>query len=561
MRALDLRWKMVGFWRSPACLVLAAATGLVACGPGGTDPKGSGASTHSESGGDGAGADNGDGGTGAGGGGTGAANSGGSGATGPSLPSECEGSTPGARLLRRLTRRELINTQTEVFGQEVSGAASGLPGDAVDRIRLSNDSSILTMGQDAAQALLDRAEQISDQVTEPAALATSLPCAATNPDQTCALEFISKYGQALFRRPLQQAELDRYAGFHSGILAESDFNTALKWVLVGLIQSPHAVYRSELGEGGKLLPHEIASELAYNYSASPPSAELFAMALSGQLDDPEVRYQEAKKLLQSPKGEEVMRQFFEEWLGYKDVLTVSRSEVPENFESVRPKMVLETERFLEAVVFEKAGGLEELLTADFTYLDEELSAYYGFPGGSGDLRSGGGSEVQRGWGLGVFAQGSVTTTMASITITSPTRRGLLLLRRLYCEVPGAPQAINFDLTSDAVSGNTTRERLEQSHLAAPCQSCHKNFDPLGFGFEHIDHVGRWRDEEVTPNGSFPVDATATVASLGGLQVDGQEELMQGLSGDERVLSCISGTMARYVYGVTEPVELQELRLV
>ena len=466
----------------------------------------------------------------------------------PDSPSACEASVPGSRLLRRLTRRELLNSQADVFAEAATGATSTLPGDSVDRLRLSNDSAILTMSQDAAQALLDRAEEIADAVTDPAALSNLFPCAASNPDDTCATEFINKYAQELFRRPVTAAETERYLALFQSISGTSDFNTGLKWALVGLIQSPLAVYRTELGEGGKLTPYEIAAELSYDYSASAPSAELVAKALAGELDDPDVRYQEAMKLLDTPRGREVLGQFFEEWLSYRDVLTVARSETPDNFETVRPKMVLETARFLDTLLFDKAGKLPDLLTANFTVADQELASYYGFSGGSADIAQDGGSEVQRDWGLGVFAQGSVTTSMASITITSPTRRGLLLLRRLYCKVPGPPQAINFDLTADQVVGNTTRERIETSHLDASCASCHADFDPLGFGFENIDHVGRYRTEEVTPNGSFPINATATVESLDDLFIDGQEELMVGLAADDEVLACVSSTMARYVYG-------------
>jgi hypothetical protein len=325
----------------------------------------------------------------------------------------------------------------------------------------------------------------------------------------------------------------------------SDFATGLKWTLVALMQSPYAVYRTELGEGGQLTPYEIASELSYSYSASPPSAELLAMALAGDLADPEVRYQEAKKLLATERGDQVIQKFCEE--------------TPDNFESVRPKMVTETELFIEKLLFEKAGTLSDLLTADFTVADAEVAQYYGFSGGSGDLNAGTGEEVKRDWGLGVFAQGSVTTTMSSITITSPTRRGLLLLRRLYCSVPGLPQAQNFDLTADGVAGNTTREKLELSHLEDSCQTCHVLFDPLGFGFEHIDHVGRWRDEEATVNGNFPIDATATVATLGNLEIDGQEELMEGLATDPQVMACVSGTMTRYVYGGSGTCRAPETR--
>lgn len=470
----------------------------------------------------------------------------------PEHPDSCEASVAGSRLLRRLTRRELTNTHLDIFGDAAANATTSLPGDAVDRIRLSNDSAILQMSQDVAIAVLDRAEEIASQVTSEDSLPNNLPCAASSPDEACATEFVRKYGDALFRRPLEQADIDRYLALHQSVSAAADFSTGLKWALVALIQSPHAVYRTELGAGGKLTPYEIASELSYSYSASPPSAELIAKALSGQLDDPEARYQEAKALLTTtPRGLDVMRQFFEEWLNYRDVLTVSRAETPDNFEQMRPKMVRETERFLEALLLENNGKLSELLTANYTVADQDLASYYGFAGGTGDILQDGGAQIERTFGLGVFAQGSVTATMSSITITSPTRRGLLLLRRLYCQVPGLPQAINFDLTADEVVGNTTRERLESSHLKDGCSSCHKLFDPLGFGFEHFDHVGRYREQEVTPNGSFPIDATATVALLDNLAIDGQEQLMTGLAADPAVLACVSGTMSRYVYGGQE----------
>lgn len=481
-----------------------------------------------------------------GGGGAGGNGSGGS-VKPPELPSACAESKPGSRLLRRLTRQELLNTEAVVFGAVASGATTLLPGDPVDSIRLSNDASILTMNQDTAQAVLERAEEIADLLTAPSTLEGQLSCAGSSPDETCAGEFIRKYGDSLFRRPLTQADVERYIGLYRGVSAASDFRTGLKWALVALIQSPYAVYRSELGEGGKLTPYEIASELSYSYAASPPSAELLALAMNGSLNDPEVRFQEAKKLLATERGQGVIHRFFEEWLNYKTVLTVSRADSGA-FEPVRTKMVRETEAFVEKLLYEKGGKLTDLLTANFTVADQQLASYYGFPGGSGDLGSGSAGEVERSWGLGIFAQGSVTTSMASIAITSPTRRGLLLLRRLFCEVPGLPQGINFDLTVDSLQGNTTRERLENSHLAGPCAECHSSFDPLGFGFEHIDNIGRYREEEMTPNGSFPIDASASVAKLGGIEIDGQEQLMTALAESPEVLSCISGTMSRYLYG-------------
>jgi hypothetical protein len=328
-----------------------------------------------------------------------------------------------------------------------------------------------------------------------------------------------------------------------------------------MIQSPHAVYRSELGNGTRdLTGYEIASELSYNYSAAPPSSELLALAESGGLDDADTRVAQAKALLTGPGGQAVMQQFFGEWLTYKAAASVNRANVPDNFDAtIRPKLVLETQRFIDDVLFTRAGTVGDLLTAQYTIADSDLSAFYGFSGGSGDLFSDGGVEVTRSNGVGIFAQGSVLTTMASIAITSPTRRGLLLLKRLFCEVPGAPEAADFDLTRSEVAGNTTRERLENSHLQEACKTCHSAFDPLGFAFENFDNIGRYRTEEVTNAGSFPIDASTELAMLGGQVIDGQEELMAELAQAPTVLSCVAGTLTRYAYGSSGACRDKEAR--
>lgn len=466
----------------------------------------------------------------------------------PELPEDCEASAPGERMLRRLTQKELLNSEAAVFPDAVQQVTTDLPPDLQGAVRLSNDSATLLMGSQLAEAVLGRAEQIADVVTSEQNLTASLPCAA-QADVACASEFIDAYGSALFRRPLADGDRARYVAHFESVSQRSDFATGLKWVLVSLIQSPHAVYRSELGAGGQLTEYEIASELAYDYSASPPSAELLALAAAGDLSDAEVRVAEAKRLLESPAGHGVIRQFFSEWLWLSQIGSVNRTNVPDNFATIKSKMQLETERFVDEVLFTNQGTLADLLTANYTVADSDLSAYYGFSGGSGDLLSGGGVQVPRTQGVGIFAQGSVLTTMASVQITSPTRRGLLLLKRLYCEVPGAPEAVSFDLTRSDVVGNTTRERLENSHLNnGVCKGCHAAFDPLGFAFEHFDHIGRYRTEEQTANGAFPIDASVEVEKLDGQVVNGQEELMAALTEDSEVLSCISATLERYIYG-------------
>lgn len=466
----------------------------------------------------------------------------------PELPDDCDASAPGEPMLRRLTQQELLNSEAAVFPDVVSQVSVALPPDLQGAVRLSNDSATLVMGSQLAEAVLGRAEQIADIMTSMQSLMANLPCAA-QADAACAGQFIERYGSALFRRPLSDGDRARYLAHFESVSRRSDFATGLKWVLVSLIQSPHAVYRRELGQGGQLTQYEIASQLSYDYAAAPPSAELLALAEAGELADAEVRAAEAMRLLESPAGHAVLRRFFSEWLWLSQIGSVNRTNVPDNFTTIRSKMQLETERFIDEVLFTNRGTLVDLLTADYTVADSDLSAYYGFSGGAGDLLSGGGAQVPRTHGVGIFAQGSVLTTMASVQITSPTRRGLLLLKRLYCEVPGAPEAVSFDLTRSDVVGNTTRERLENSHLNnGVCKGCHAAFDPLGFAFEHFDHVGRYRTEEQTASGNFPIDASVEVAKLDGQVVHGQEELMAALAEDQEVLSCISATLERYIYG-------------
>lgn len=417
------------------------------------------------------------------------------------------------------------------------------------------------MTESLAEAVLARASEVATLATEDAALGPVYPCAASTgaKDVACIESVLDGYGAKLFRRPLSAEEKSTFVQHFQLVSGALDFREGLRWTLIGLIQSPHTLHRSELGTDGKLSPYEIAAELSYNFAGSPPSSELLARALAGDLDDPAVRVEEAKELLDSPRGREVVCQLFAEWLHFREAQTAVKTGVPADFPALSQRMIFETMRFLDAALFEDRASLEELLTANYTVVDSELAEFYGFEGGSGDLLAGGGERVSRAYGLGILAQGSVLTSAASVAVTSPTRRGLLLLKRLFCEVPGLPEGVNFDLTRSELAGNTTRERLENAHLGAECKSCHSSFDPMGFAFEHMDHVGRYRETETTPAGTFPIDASSEVALLDGKSVDGQKELMRAVATDRRVQLCVSGTFENYFYGSSGSRRAREAR--
>lgn len=195
----------------------------------------------------------------------------------------CAAPQLGSPVLRLLTSGEFSNTINDIFPAVANGWTNSLPANTVSVYGFANDSSAV-VGAQLAQALLDSAISVATAVTG-TALSSLLPCSTSSANRACADTFVTQYGRRLFRRALTPAEHDRYLALFDSGLAKSDFNSALKWVTVGLIQSPNAVYRSEIGTpttGGKrsLTPTELATEFAYTFTGTTPSDELLAQAES-----------------------------------------------------------------------------------------------------------------------------------------------------------------------------------------------------------------------------------------------------------------------------------------
>ena len=275
-------------------------------------------------------------------------------------------------------------------------------------------------------------------------------------------------------------------------LPRSDFKTAIKWITVGLIQSPNAIYRREIGTASgnmrTLTPHELATALAYTYTGTTPSEELLTQADNGTISDPVAT---AKTLLATARGKESMQHFFESWLDYPRAASLEKQNIS-TYANVRGDMVQETRAFIDDVVIQKRGGLRELLTATTTNPSTALAQYYGFPAPAASYAT-----ITRptGQGIGILAQGSVMAARAKSNSSSPTERGLLVYLRLLCETkPQLPDVVP-PIGEPAPGQITTRQRYEMQHAVGGCAVCHKRFDPIGFGFEHFDEGGRYRQDE------------------------------------------------------------------
>ena len=459
------------------------------------------------------------------------------------LTLQCSQPQLGKPVLRLLTRAEFSQTIDDIFPQVANTWASTLPADPVSAYGFDNDAAAL-VGPQLAQALLDTATAVADSVTG-TALATVLPCSTSAADRTCAETFVNQYGRRLFRRPVTAAEHDRYLTFFDSALAKSDFKTAIKWITVGLIQSPNAVYRSEIGtvaNGTRQLDaHELATELAYTYTDTTPTEDLLAQADSGTpLDAAAI----AKSLLATPAGKANLRAFFEAYTDFPRVASIDRAGVAQ-WSSLRNDMLQETRSFIDQVVIQNNGGLKDLLTAPTTNPSTALASYYGFPAPASDYAS-----VQRadGQGIGLLAQGAILATLAQPNGSSPTQRGLLVFNKLLCNVKPTPPP-NVPAIGSPDPGNiTTRQRYEINHAGRqPCSTCHKLFDPIGFGSEHFDEGGRYRATE----SGLTIDAASDVPTLDGgslFSFDGQEQLAQGLAKQEVVYQCFAAYLATYAFG-------------
>ena len=472
----------------------------------------------------------------------------------------CTGEVAGRRLLRRLTGPEFEATVRTTFKLAGPGAWVGLlPPDPAATNGFSNNVERLTIGSEYASAAEETAKKVADVVADNGKLAALLPCASTG-DQACANSFLDTYGAKLYRRPLSTDERTQYISLYTKIRQQSDFSTWVYWAVTAMLQSPNVLYRSELGEMGgngqyQLTQYEIASALAFTFTGAPPDDDLIKLAASNKLSTPDQLEAVARTLMFNPDNTpraafiDLVLNFSEQWLGLTslDNKVKDRTAFPDFGPAIQASMAEETRQFIAAVIFGYHGKAADLYIAPFTYLDSTLAKYYGF----GSAPSAGFARVDRpaGWGTGLLGQGSLLAVKSGSLSTSPTKRGHLVRSQLLCYPVPPPPAVVPELP-DPMAANTTRERYEKLHSTDQlCHGCHMMMDPIGFGLEHLDAAGRFRDKE----GKYPIDATGVVMSTtaGDVTFNGADELSKAVAGLPEAASCLAAFIASYSFGVDD----------
>ena len=359
-----------------------------------------------------------------------------------------------------------------------------------------------------------------------------------------------------FRRPVQPAEIDRFLVMYDRAAERGDpYEERLKLALKAVLVWPDFLFRSEQHNnqpGIHLLgQYEIATRLSYFLWSTMPDEQLFQLAGLGRLQDPKVLSEQVDRMLDDPRSHKFTETFIGQWLGTQDVggrvvpLIAETSSYygPEVATDLRAQPVLLFDRILG-----ENRSLLEILNADYSYLTARLVKFYQLEDQVKDVKDNAFHLVKwpdnrRG---GVMGLGAVLAMTSHYQQTSPVLRGAWALDALLgTPVPPPPPGVPPLEAGDKVHSDlTTRQRVMEHRANPACVTCHQLMDPIGFGLENFDWMGRWRTKEA---GGQPIDASGTLPS--GEKFNGPVELRQALLGKkDDFLRQLTGKVLGYALG-------------
>ncbi len=349
--------------------------------------------------------------------------------------------------------------------------------------------------------------------TTPPSRAKILIC-EPNSGAACVEKIVSNLAHHAWRRPVTPAETASLLKFvamakANGQSTEQGIQLALQAMLV----SPHFLFRIEHdpkpldpSQVHAITDLELASRLSYFLWSGMPDDELLALAESGKLHAPATLDAQVKRMLADPRSGALADNFAGQWLELRnlDVVKPDPQKFPDWSPELRDAMKQETRLFFDSILRENRP-LSEFLDAPFTFLNERLARHYGIEGVKGpEFRRVELATPERG---GILSHASVLTVSSYPTRTSVVIRGQYILNNILAS-PAPPPPPDVPLLDEAAVGATSslRQQMEKHRADAMCASCHNKMDPLGFGLENYDGIGKWR----TMDGKFPVDSSGVL---------------------------------------------------
>ena len=351
-------------------------------------------------------------------------------------------------------------------------------------------------------------------------------------ETACARRILSTLATRAYRRPISDAELSDLLNYYSQARKGGSFQDGIQFGLRRILASPSFVFRPEgepasiaAGAPYRITDSEMATRLSFLFWSSIPDETLTRAARAGQLKNPGVLATQVTRMLADARASAFVSNFAGQWLHLRNLKgKVPNSELfPDFDDNLRQAFQREAELFFESVIREDRSVLD-LMTADYTFVNERLARHYGIPNvfGSEFRRVSLADESRR----GILGKGAVLLVTSHPTTTSPVLRGKWVLENLVGAPPPPPPAdLDTALKSDPPGSapKTMREQMERHRTNPVCANCHQVMDPIGFALENFDLVGAWRTSD---GNGLPLNTADVMTD--GTKVDGVVSLRQAL---------------------------------
>jgi hypothetical protein len=466
--------------------------------------------------------------------------------------------------VRRLTHSQYNNTVRDLLGDQTR------PADQFPQEDFTNGFKNQSAAQDIPPLLAQSYDASAEKLAERAFQAGQdsnriIPCKPRSAsDIACRDRFIREFGLKAFRRPLTAAETRRYSvTFAREARRTGKFLGGAQVVIEAMLQSPKFLFRVE--RGGPFQPYEIASRLSYYVWDTMPDDQLFRAAAAGELTTKAGLERAIHRMLNDERAKEALEEFVSQWLRFDLVLNTvkDRALYPQFTPELAAAMTEETRRLIADVVWNDRNFME-VFEADYAFLNSDLAALYELPAPAGEFE-----KVKfpaasdRG---GLTGQATFLALTSKPGETSPTIRGYYVREHFLChQVPDPPPGTNSNLPPlREDTPQTNRQRLKDHLTERVCAGCHSLMDPIGFGLEKFDVIGRRREtQRITffPDRrdragrartvDLPLDVTGTVSGIQDGNFSSPKELGKILARSTECQDCIVKQLFRYAFGRRE----------
>lgn len=379
----------------------------------------------------------------------------------------------------------------------------------------------------------------------------------------CARKILATLAKGAFRQPVGDADIAGAMEFYVEGRKAGSFDDGIQKGVMAVLSSPRFLFRahtppegSKPGAAYRIDDLDLATRLAFFLWSSVPDAHLIDVAAAGRLKDPDVLEEEVQRMLRDPRARRMVEQFTGRWLNVDglDLVNTDTLLFPDFTDDLIPAFKKELYAFVWSVLGEDRNVVD-LMTADWTFLNERLALHYGIPGvRGGELRK---VQLAQDYRRGLLGKGAILMATSYANRTSPVVRGAWVLEHLMGTPPAAPPpgVEQFPESEEGGEQLTVRLRLEQHRSVKGCASCHDVIDPVGIALENYNAIGQWREKDIDAGQS--IDASGRLAD--GTEVQGVAALRSYIAGRPDLFV---HTLAEnlLIYALGRPVQSHDMPL-